>query len=317
MAKKTKYNAGSKKRRQQDKKRRARQERIKAENRNAESFEYDTSSIADRIFTLKARTENVEPAWVEVTPETVTAPVDLKALYGRYFNHELSKIYEVPDDTQEVQPVLDMGKYHDRGVTPVNMLRWLIELPPVDIITSRYGYEKKVANEHFFTGERLTTQEVATNNGMTIEQVEEATRNHTLLKGHDGHYAAQFNADGTVNPHVAELLKHTEEAWRYFDNVYLSIHSTSLKLTFDDLFTPAIGLGYVTPIQYVALGEEYLEAYLEARIGCIDYMGYEQAYAALMLRYEMERALGVPDLYEMMRDNCPDCNPNYHEEHGH
>lgn len=95
------------------------------------------------------------------------------------------------------------------------------------------------------------------------------------------------------------------------------MYSTSLKLTFKDLFTPHIGLGYVTPIQYVGLGEEYLDAYLQARIGCIDYMDYEEATEALALRYAMEQALGVPDLYEMMHEHCPECNPNYHEEHAH
>lgn len=59
------------------------------------------------------------------------------------------------------------------------------------------------------------------------------------------------------------------------------------------------------------------DAYLQARIGCIDYMDYEEATEALALRYAMEQALGVPDLYEMMHEHCPECNPNYHEEHAH
>ena len=317
MAKKIKNNTGSKKRRQQDKKRRQRLERIKAANHNTQNFEYDFSNIGDRIFTLENRAENVEPAWVEVTPETVTAPTDLKALYGRYFNHEASRIYDVPDDTETVQPILDMSKYHDRGATPVNTLRWLYELPTVDTIAARYGYAKKVADENFCTGALITAQEVVERTGMSVEQVEEATRNHALLEEPGGYPEAQFNPDGTTNPFVTELIKHTEETWRYFDDAYFSIYSTSLKLTAKDLFTPAVGLGYVTPIQYVALGEEHLDAYLQARIGCIDYMGYEEAADALALRYAMEQALGVPDLYEMMRENCPDCNPNYHEEHAH
>jgi hypothetical protein len=319
MAKKIKNNTGNKKRRQ-------RQERIKAANRNTKNFEYDFSNIGDRIFTLANRAENVEPAWVEVTPETVTAPDDLKALYGSYFNHEASRIYDVPGDTPTIQPILDMSKYHDRGATPVNTLRELFVLPPVDTIAARYGYAKKVADKNIFTGEHLTAQEVATRTGMSIEQVEEATKNNTLFKvqggkksrnANDGYPAAQFNPDGTINPFVAELIKHTEETWRYFEDPYTSMYSTALKLTLKDLFTPCIGLGYVTPIQYVALGEEYLDAYLQARIGCIDYMDYEEATEALALRYAMEQALGVPDLYEMMHEQCPECNPNYHEEHAH
>lgn len=74
MAKKIKNNTGSKKRRQQDKKRRQRQERIKAANRNTANLEYDFSNIGDRIFTLANRAENVEPAWVEVTPENRYSP---------------------------------------------------------------------------------------------------------------------------------------------------------------------------------------------------------------------------------------------------
>ena len=186
MGKKVKNKPGSKKRRQQDKKRRQRQERIKAANRNTENFEYDFSNIGDRIFTLANRAENVEPAWVEVTPETVTAPDDLKALYGSYFNHEASRIYDVPGDTPAIQPILDMSKHHDRGATPVNTLRELFVLPPVDIIAARYVYAKKVADKNFFTGEYLTAQEVATRTGMTIEQVEEATKNNTLFKGRGG-----------------------------------------------------------------------------------------------------------------------------------
>ena len=202
MAKKIKNNTGSKKRRQQDKKRRQRLERIKAANRNTENFEYDFSNIGDRIFTLANRAENVEPAWVEVTPKTVTAPDDLKALYGSYFNHEASRIYDVPGDTPTIQPILDMSKLHDRGATPVNTLRELFVLPSVDIIAARYGYAKKVADKNFFTSEYLTTQEVATRTGMSIEQVEEATRNNTLFKvrggkknrnANDGYPAAQFN----------------------------------------------------------------------------------------------------------------------------
>lgn len=326
MGKKVKNKPGSNKRRQQDKKRRQRQERIKAANRNTENFEYDFSNIGDRIFTLANRAENVEPAWVEVTPETVTAPDDLKALYSSYFNHEASRIYDVPGDTPAIQPILDMSKYHDRDTTPVNILRELFVLPPVDTIAARYGYAKKVADKSFFTGEYLTAQEVATRTGMSIEQVEEATKNNTLFKGRsgkknrnakDGYPVAQLNPDGTINPFVAELIKHTEETWRYFEDPYTSMYSTALKLTTKDLFTPCIGLGYVTPIQYVALGEDYLDAYLQARIGCIDYMDYEEATEALALRYAMEQALGVPDLYEMMHEHCPECNPNYHEEHAH
>jgi hypothetical protein len=324
MGKKVKNKPGSNKRRQQDKKRRLRQERIKAANRNAENFEPDYSSLSDRVFTLEARAKNAEPTWVEVTPETVTAPDDLKALYGRYFNHEMERIYEVPGDTEQVQPVLDLCKKHDRGNTPVDMLRWFDELPDVDIITARYKYAKENQDGNVFTGEYLTTQEVAERAGMSIAEVEEAAKNNTLFKGrggkksrngNDGYYAAQFNPDGSINPYVSELIKHTTGTFRAFKDAYTSMYSDKLKLTFTDLFIPCIGLGYVTPIQYVALGEEYLDAYLYAHIGCLDYMGFEEANEALALRYQMEAGLGVTDLYEFMEHQCPYCNPDGEHDH--
>lgn len=240
------------------------------------------------------RKENEPPVWVDVTPETVISPNDLVRVANILFNG--ADLLEAPHnpDAATLRPYFNLysGSLPDKP--PYHLFDALEAMPAQNVIEARISFDKhemqagRVDDAYrmptYLTGACLSTNEVSRNTGIPVAMLEQEADNlygcliaDPEFEDADGNYtfgfyAEQFNPDGTMNEHVAQLIPFIKEYIQDDDGIFVN------------LFNQRLLLGYVSPIAYVSLGAEYLEAFKTAYELSINwaryYEGVEDEYYA-------------------------------------
>lgn len=211
------------------------------------------------------------PVWVEVTPDTVTAPADLLRVANVVFDLlRAFRIDEDPDLKEAIEKALDWDTDAAKGKVPYHILEPLNALPSREVIDARIDYYRhemqagRVDNmcgiPAFFSGSMLTADEVSRNTGIPEDELLReadsfASRFVTDLEDEDADgnesprfYSEQFKLDGTLDDRKADYIS---AAGNYFNDAPGFFH---------DVFSPQLILGYVSPVAYASLSDEHLEA---------------------------------------------------------
>ena len=221
--------------------------------------------------TLYAQAAMKPLTYITPTPDTVTPPEVLYALYDNYFQYFARKRFVEPANAEQVRPVLDLlpaprqyGNEHPAqlpgGNTPVS-------LPPVATLATRYKYTQAVfANNPnpntrpaVLTGDMLTPEEVMEDLNLTEYRLEE----YSDLT--DDGYLLSVNTENGVrypgkqfNPGVGSLIR----------NLPSIVTNGNNWVT---LFTPHVALGYISPVEYAKVTPAHQSALLYAYYQCERY----------------------------------------------
>lgn len=238
------------------------------------------SEVAHKV---KRQNSPVSPVWVDVTPETVIAPSDLIRVASTLFNEDDRLEEPCNPDVATLRAHLNLYDETLSAKLPYHLFDALEAMPAQNIIEARIKYHNhEVQAERddscfmltYLTGACLSADEVSRNTGIPVAvleqeadnlygrfiadpEFEDANGDYTF-----GFYAEQFNPDGTMNEHVAQLIPFIKEYIQDDDGIL--VH----------LFNERLLLGYVSPIAYVSLGAEYLEAFKTAYKLSIDWARY-------------------------------------------
>lgn len=143
-------------------------------------------------------------------------------------------------------------------------------MPPVATLAARYKYTQALSGDRGLSdiipeslaGEMLTSEAVVESLKVTERQLEEEyDRNAgggilSVVTPKGRRYPAkQFNAEGQIILHVAELMRWAPDEVAGSDS-------------WVKLFTPHVALGYVSPVEYVKLGREHQQALTFAYSQC-------------------------------------------------
>ena len=238
--------------------------------------------------TLRDQAATMPLTYITPTPDAVTPPGALEALYYDHFQYFAHPNHKVPANTEQVRPVLDMLPMPSQAVnedteppagdTPVSLLVEIPGLPSVATLVARYRYMQAVytnnptPNTHpaTLTGDMLTPQEVAEKLNITERRLEE----YSDLTSY-GHLLAVNTENGIryparqIHPNIGGLIQHVPR----------SVVSGNNWAT---LFTPHVALGYVTPVEYARVSREHEAALAYAYHqfqSWVDDEAHMQAYA--------------------------------------
>lgn len=242
---------------------------------------------------MTKKSNKEEPTWVEVTPETVTSPTDLLRVANHVFDElrrdmpivkypELKAIKDTLDTLGEALSWESL-RPEQEGVL-YQRLEPLEGLPSREIIDARINYymqEWRARHvDHlsgiptFLSGSLLTADEVSRNTGIPKDELlsEVGSRESRFIAdseyAYNGggesprFYSEQFNPDGTLNERRANYISWVEGYYYEAEEII------------SDAFMPQVILGFVSPVAYVALSDEHLEACKKAR------MAYASWYAS-------------------------------------
>lgn len=230
------------------------------------------------MVTLHAQAATKPLSYITPTPDTVTPPEALYALYDNYFQYFARKGFVEPANAEQVRPVLDLlpapqpcGNEHPNQLpgwdTPVSLLSEIPGLPPIATLAARYRYAQAVfannsnpsSHPAVLTGDMLTPEEVMEKLELTEYRLEE----YSDLT--DDGYLLAVNTESGVrypskqfNPGVGSLVQ----------NLPSIVTSGNNWAT---LFTPHVALGCVSPIEYAKVTPEHLSALLYAYYRCEEY----------------------------------------------
>lgn len=230
------------------------------------------------MVTLHAQAVTKPLTYITPTPDTVTPPETLYALYDSYFQYFACKGFVEPANAEQVRPVLNLlptphllsNEYSNQlsgGSTPVSLLAEIPGLPPIATLATRYKYTQAVfannpnPNSHpaVLTGGMLAPNDVMEDLNLTEYRLEE----YSDLTD-DGYLLAVNTGNGVLypgkqfNPGVGSLIQ----------NLPSIVTSGNNWVT---LFTPHVALGYVSPIEYVKVTPEHRSALSYAYHRCQDY----------------------------------------------
>lgn len=220
---------------------------------------------------MTKKNDKEDPAWVEVTPETVTPPAYLLRVANLVYN--TMRAYEPTKDPRlkAIEEALDWGTYPDYRKAPYDALELLKAPPSREILEARINYCKHEMQagrvDHlsgnipaFFSGTLLTVGEVSRNTGIPedelLRQADSCYSRFITDPAEEDFdsdepprfYSEQFNPDGTLNERKGKYIQEAVEYYSEEESFY------------GDVFMPQMILGYVSPVSYAALSDEHLEA---------------------------------------------------------
>ena len=228
---------------------------------------------------MTKKSNKEEPAWVEVTPETVTPPADLLRVANLVFDtlRRGRPIFKDPELDTLGSPLSSLGEalswdgtHPEREGVLYQDLKPLERLPSREIIDARINYymqewhagriDNRYNRPAFLGGALLTIDDVSRNTGIPVDELlrETDSREPRFITDRwyedfnsdepPHFYSEQFNPDGTLNGRKANYISYAAE---YYDDA---------DGFFSDVFEPKVILGFVSPVSYVALSDEHLEA---------------------------------------------------------
>lgn len=212
-----------------------------------------------------------EPAWVEVTPETVTPPADLLRVANLVFDP--LRAFEGTEDPRlkAIEEALDWDTYPAYRKVSYDALELLKALPSRAVIDARINYCKHEMQagrvDHlsgnipaFFGGTLLEVGEVSRNIGIPEDELlreADSSESRFITDPAEEYfdsddpprfYSEQFNPDGTLNERKANYIQDAVQYYSEEESFYA------------DVFMPQTILGFVSPVSYAALSNEHLEA---------------------------------------------------------
>lgn len=227
---------------------------------------------------MTKKNDKEELTWVEVTPETVTPPADLLRVAELVFDtlRRGNPIFKDPELDTLGSPLSSLGEAlswdetrPEWGVLYQN-LKPLERLPSREIIDARINYymqewqagriDDRYNRPAFLGGTLLEIDDVSRNTGIPVDELLRETDSREPRFITDRwyedfnsdeplhFYSEQFNPDGTLNERKANYISYAAE---YYDDA---------DGFFSDVFEPKVILGFVSPVSYVALSDEHLEA---------------------------------------------------------
>lgn len=227
---------------------------------------------------MTKKSDKEELTWVEVTPETVTPPTDLLRVAELVFDtlRRGNPIFKDPELDTLGSPLSSLGEAlswdetrPEWGVLYQN-LKPLERLPRREIIDARINYymqewqagriDDRYNRPAFLGGTLLEIDDVSRNTGIPVDELLRETDSREPRFITDRwyedfnsdeplhFYSEQFNPDGTLNERKANYISYAAE---YYDDA---------DGFFSDVFEPKVILGFVSPVAYVALSDEHLEA---------------------------------------------------------
>jgi hypothetical protein len=227
---------------------------------------------------MTKKSDKEELTWVEVTPETVTPPTDLLRVAELVFDtlRRGNPIFKDPELDTLGSPLSSLGEAlswdetrPEWGVLYQN-LKPLERLPRREIIDARINYymqewqagriDDRYNRPAFLGGTLLEIDDVSRNTGIPVDELLRETDSREPRFITDRwyedfnsdeplhFYSEQFNPDGTLNERKANYISYAAE---YYDDA---------DGFFSDVFEPKVILGFVSPVFYVALSDEHLEA---------------------------------------------------------
>lgn len=228
--------------------------------------------------TLHAQAASKPLTYITPSPDTVTPPEALYALYDNYFQYFARKGFVEPGNAEQVRPVLNLlptprtrgNEYPTQlpgGNTPSSLLTEITGLPPIATLAARYKYAQAVfannpnLNSHpaVLTGDMLTPEEVMEELELTEYRLEE----YSDLT--DDGYLLAINTENGVrypskqfNPGVGSLIQNLPSIVTNGNN-------------WETLFTPHVALGYISPVEYAKVTPEHQSALLYAYYQCERY----------------------------------------------
>lgn len=244
--------------------------------------------------TLHNMAVNMPLTYITATFDTVTTPDSLVHLFDEYFQYFTHKGHPEPQDAEQVRPILDLinttalpsastGDILQGGSENITALGSIAGLPPVATLAARYKYTQALSSDRGLSdaipeplaGEMLTNEAVAESLKVTERQLEEEyDRNAgggilSVVTPKGRRYPAkQFNAEGQIILHVAELMRWAPD-------------EVAGSNSWVKLFTPHVALGYVSPVEYVKLGRGHQQALSFAYSQCkgwVDDTAHMNAY---------------------------------------
>lgn len=227
---------------------------------------------------MTKKSDKEELTWVEVTPETVTPPTDLLRVAELVFDtlRRGNPIFKDPELDTLGSPLSSLGEALSWDETRPEWgglyqnLKPLERLPRREIIDARINYymqelqagriDDRYNRPAFLGGTLLEIDDVSRNTGIPVDELLRETDSREPRFITDRwyedfnsdeplhFYSEQFNPDGTLNERKANYISYAAE---YYDDA---------DGFFSDVFEPKVILGFVSPISYVALSDEHLEA---------------------------------------------------------